>query len=39
MVDLLNLEPVKISKNLKGKYILIYGEPKVRKDIFSGAIS
>lgn len=29
MIDLLNLEPVKINKDLKGKYILIYGQPKL----------
>jgi hypothetical protein len=28
-VDLLNLEPTKVSRDLKGKYILIYGLPKV----------
>ena len=28
MIDLMNLEPVKISKDLKGKYVLIYGRPK-----------
>ena len=31
MIDLLNLTPVQISKDLRGKYILIYGEPKVGK--------
>ena len=31
MIDLLNLEPTKISKDLKGKYILIYGRPKIGK--------
>lgn len=31
MIDLLNLEPVKINKDLKGKYILIYGQPKIGK--------
>ena len=30
-IDLLNLEPQKISKNLKGKYILLYGLPGVGK--------
>lgn len=28
MVDLLNLTPITISKNLKGKFILLYGEPR-----------
>ena len=27
-LDLLSLEPQQISKNLKGKYFLIYGDPK-----------
>lgn len=31
MIDILNLEPVKINKDLKGKYILIYGQPKIGK--------
>ena len=31
MIDLMNLEPVKISKDLKGKYVLIYGRPKIGK--------
>ena len=30
-IDLLNLQPQKISKNLKGKYILLYGLPGVGK--------
>lgn len=30
-IDLLNLEPQKISKNLKGKFSLIYGAPGVGK--------
>lgn len=30
-IDLLNLEPVKINKDLKGKYVLIYGRPKIGK--------
>lgn len=29
MIDLLNLQPTKINKDLKGKYILIYGQPKI----------
>lgn len=28
MIDILNLEPTKISRDLKGKYICIYGLPK-----------
>ena len=31
MIDILNLEPTKISRDLKGKYICIYGLPKVGK--------
>lgn len=30
-IDLLNLEPQRISKNLKGKYIMLYGLPGVGK--------
>ncbi len=28
VLDLMNLEPNKISRDLKGKFILVYGEPK-----------
>lgn len=31
MIDLLTLEPTKINKDLRGKFILLYGEPKVGK--------
>lgn len=31
MVDILNIQPTVISRDLKGKYILIYGKPKVGK--------
>lgn len=31
MIDLLKLQPVTINKDLKGKYILIYGQPKIGK--------
>lgn len=31
MVDLMALEPQKISRNLKGKYIMLYGLPGVGK--------
>lgn len=30
-IDLLNLEPTKISRDLKGKYVLIYAQPKAGK--------
>ena len=29
MIDILNIEPTVISRDLKGKYILIYGKPKI----------
>ena len=35
MIDLLGLERQQISKNLRGKYFLIYGEPKVGKTSFA----
>lgn len=28
MIDILNLQPIKISRDLKGKYLLIYSVPK-----------
>ena len=31
MVDILNIQPTVISRDLKGKYILIYGKPKTGK--------
>ena len=31
MIDILNLQPTTISRDLKGKYICIYGKPKVGK--------
>ena len=31
MIDLMKLEPTKISRNLRGKYMLFYGLPKVGK--------
>ncbi len=27
-IDLLSLEPQKISRNLRGKFILVYGDPR-----------
>lgn len=35
MIDILNLEPTKISRDLKGKYIAIYGQPKTGKTTFA----
>lgn len=29
MIDLMKLEPTKISRNLRGKYMLFYGLPKI----------
>ena len=31
MIDILNIEPTVISRDLKGKYILLYGKPKCGK--------
>lgn len=31
MIDLVNLEPTQISKDLRGKFMLIYGLPKAGK--------
>lgn len=31
MIDLMNLEPQKISRNLRGKFLLLYGQPGVGK--------
>ena len=28
-IDLLSLQPNVVSRNLKGKYVMIYGKPKV----------
>lgn len=33
-IDILNIQPNKVSKDLKGKYILIYGSPKIGKTTF-----
>lgn len=34
-INLLDLEPTTISRNLKGKYICLYGKPKVGKTTFA----
>ena len=34
-IDIFNLEPSKISRDLKGKYLLLYGAPKVGKTSFA----
>lgn len=31
MIDILNIQPTVISRDLKGKYILLYGLPKTGK--------
>lgn len=36
-IDLLGLEPKKISKDLKGKYILLYSQPKWGKTTFAAS--
>ena len=28
-IDILNIQPNKVKKDLKGKYIMIYGSPKI----------
>lgn len=38
MVDLLNLQPSTISRNLKGKYMMIFGLPKTGKTTFASEI-
>ena len=35
MENLLNLEPTSISRDLKGKFLLVYGEAKVGKTTFA----
>lgn len=35
MIDLLNLQPTAISRDLKGKYIMIYGQAKSGKTSFA----
>jgi len=34
-IDILNLQPTTISRDLKGKYVLVYGAPKVGKTSFA----
>jgi len=38
MINLVNLQPSTISRNLKGKFLLIYGLPKVGKTTFASEI-
>lgn len=28
-IDIINLQPTTISRDLKGKYVLVYGAPKI----------
>lgn len=37
-IDIFNIEPSKISRDLKGKYILIYGAPKTGKSTFGSKL-
>ena len=37
-IDIFSLEPSKISRDLKGKYILIYGQPKTGKSTFGSQL-
>jgi len=37
-IDIFNLEPSKISRDLKGKYLLVYGQPKTGKSTFGSQL-
>lgn len=37
-IDIFNLEPSKISRDLKGKFLLIYGNPKTGKSTFGSQL-
>ena len=37
-IDIFNLEPSKISRDLKGKFLLIYGQPKTGKSTFGSQL-
>ena len=37
-IDIFSLEPSKISRDLKGKFLLIYGEPKTGKSTFGSQL-
>ena len=34
-IDILNIQPTTISRDLKGKYLCLYGQPKVGKTSFA----
>ena len=36
-IDILNIEPSVISRDLKGKYVLVYGQPKTGKTTFAAS--
>lgn len=36
-IDILNIQPSVISRDLKGKYILVYSQPKVGKTSFAAS--
>ena len=38
MVDLLNLQPTTISRDLRSKYLSLYGQPKCGKTTFASQI-
>ena len=38
MIDLLSLQPTVISRDLRSKYLLIYGQPKVGKTSFAAQL-
>lgn len=37
-IDLLNLQPTKVSKDLSDKYIMIYSAPKAGKTTFAASV-
>lgn len=37
-IDIFNIEPSKISRDLKGKYLLVYGQPKTGKSTFGSQL-
>ena len=36
-IDILNIQPSVISRDLKGKYVLVYSQPKVGKTSFAAS--
>ena len=37
-IDILNIQPTTISRDLRGKYLLLYGKPKTGKTSFSAQL-